>query len=336
MKESRKLIIGGIIAVTIFAILISLVGIDEFVSAVVAVPPERVLLLLATAMVGIVAMGLSFFTVASRLQLGLSRFEAVGLFTSINLAHNLTPFGQAGGEPIGAAVVSKRTKARYETCLASITAFDAINVIPAILIFILGGTYVTVFSPSIPHEMRPYLAAFSIFIFIVVSVAGAIVHWPSTTRHLLSRLVRGLNRILGILPLVPSVEPNRLDQALDGYMQAIRIVSSDRPVLVKASTFSTLAFVSQGTMLYLALGAMDANLSLVLAIVIVQISLLASVIPLPGSGGGTEAAQVSLVMILTETTFSPALIAVVLSRGIVFWLPVILGAIMISAVYLRD
>lgn len=336
MNDTRKLLIGAVIALMVFFILISLIGADDFIESVSRVPPYLIGLMLVAALVGIVMMGLSFHAISQSLDFGLSRFEGVALITGVMLSHHLTPFGQAGGEPIGAAIVSKRTKQPYETCLAAVSTFDIINVIPAILVFIFGGLYVAIFNPIIPANLRPYIGAFSIFILTMVALFGLIYRWPRAAQAVLQRLVGGLNRALDYFPFTSSLDPSRLNERLYGYTSAVGIVSGDRWTIAKASTFSTLAFVAQGIMLWLSLFAVDVELSLILAIVIVPISLLAAVIPLPGSGGGIEAVQITLVMVLTGAPFTPTLTAVVLSRGIVYWLPILLGTITIVSVYHAD
>lgn len=99
MTDARTLLLGAAVAVGIFGLLIAAIGLDEFVHALQAITLGEFGLLLGTALFGIAAMGSSFHAISRHLGLGFSRIEAVALFTGINLAHNLTPFGQAGGRP---------------------------------------------------------------------------------------------------------------------------------------------------------------------------------------------------------------------------------------------
>lgn len=324
------MLIGAIVAVVVFTVLISLVGIGAFVRAVGDIPPPLVGLLFLTALAGIASMGSSFYAVSDSLDLGFSPLEAISMFTTINLAHNLTPFAQAGGEPVGAMILSQRSGRPYETCLAAISAFDVINFVPAVLIFVTGSLYIAVFSPQLPSELRPIIGAFGIFVLTVSLIIILIYRWPMRTRRGLERTTGGFYKL--VARLWPSHLPglHSVVSQLRGYTDSLGVVANDHRTIVTSASFATAAFTAQGIVLWLALNALEVHLSVVIAVVIIPISLVASVIPLPGGGGGVEAVQVTLIIALTRDTLGNILTAVVLSRGIVFWLPVLLGMIVLG------
>ncbi len=336
MSTVRNMVLGAIGATVVFALLIALVGVGEFMQTVMTISPRGFGVLVLVALLGIASMGTSFFTINHSLELGFSHLEAVGMFTTINLAHNLTPFGQAGGEPIGAVFVSRHTSRPYETCLAAISAFDVINFVPALLIFVFGGMYVAVFNPTIPADLRPIFGAFSIFVLVVTVAINVIHRWSSSLQHVLERVISRFLRWKDKLAWVPSLGPIDVIERVRGYSEALGVVANRPRVILIASCFATLAFVSQGILLWVALLLVDIQLPLALTIVIVPISLLASVIPLPGGGGGIEALQVTLIIALGGGSIGLVLTAVVLSRGIVFWLPVLLGLLTLGMLRHRE
>lgn len=336
LSDPGALLVGAIIAVVVYSALIAIAGLDEFVGAVGAVPPRTLVTILATALLGLAAMGLSFYLVTRTMGLGFSPVEAALLFTTVNLAHNLTPFGQAGGEPLGALVISRRSHQPYERCLAAISAIDVINFAPAILVFVVGGGYIALFDTTVPTEVRPFVAAFAVLVIGVGATIGAILRYPNPANRLLARLVGSLNRLLSRVPGVPTPEHAALLRRLDTYTAAIGSVAADRRTLRWAATLSTIAIVAQGVVLWLAVVAVDLTLPLMLAIFIVPVSLLASAIPLPGGGGGIEAVQILIIVGVTGAAVPAAITAVVLGRGIVYWTPTVLGAATIAGIHLLE
>jgi len=70
--------------------------------------------------------------------------QVVFIYAGAVFANNVTPFGQAGGEPVAALLISKTSDARYETSLVGIASVDVLNVVPSISLILVGvGYYAT-------------------------------------------------------------------------------------------------------------------------------------------------------------------------------------------------
>lgn len=324
-RSGRQLLLYAAVPAAVFLVLINLVGVDRFVTTLVELPHGTIALLVAIALVGIVAFGLTFHVVGRRLGLGLSPHRSISLYTVVILADHLTPFGQAGGEPVGAYIIARRTGRPYERCLGTLSAVDVINFLPAIAVFIAGGGYLALIERSIPPGLRPIAGAFSLLVVAVVTVVGSVYVYPTRARRLLHRLIERINRALSWVPWVDSIESDQLHRRIDGYATTLATIAGDRRTIALAGGFAMAAFVAQGLVLWVAVGAIGPSISLVLAVVIVPVSLMAAVIPLPGGGGGIEGIQIALLGIFAGLSPETAITAVVLSRGIVYWLPVVLG-----------
>lgn len=333
MPQNRRLVASLVLSLVVFALLIAFVGIEEFARTLLTISPGFVVILLVTATAGIVMMGLSFYAITRSLGLGVSPIEAVILYTGIGFANNITPFGQAGGEPIGAMVVSKWSDRPYEECLAAISSLDVINFIPPIIVFVFGGGYLVLVEPVIPNELRPILAGFVVFT-LVVTVLGMLARtYPARFSRSLERVVGTVNRWVGRLPRVTELDPASLRTRVGNYTHSIGVVATNRRTVLTAIALSTLAFAAQGVLLWLAMLAVEAHIPLMLAIFIVPVSLLAGVIPLPGGVGGVEGVQLVILVATTGVALAPAATAVVISRGIAYWLPIVLGSVTVSGVY---
>src|SRR5699024_7986691 len=86
----------------------------------------------------IIAWGLLLRVVVGILDGQLSVVTAVFVYTATMFANNVTPFGQAGGEPISAYFISNATDTEYETGLAAIASVDAIHFVPSISLAAIG------------------------------------------------------------------------------------------------------------------------------------------------------------------------------------------------------
>ena len=334
-KDVRTLIIGATIAMMIYGIFVALIGLREFHATLIAIPLSVLSVMLLTALGGLIAMGGSFYAITRSIGLDLHPIEAIILFTGINLAHNLTPFGQAGGEPLGAWFISQRSERPYEQCLAAVSALDVINFVPALLVFTVGGAYIVILEPTIPPEIRVILAIFTILVIGITTAILAIITYPDRPRVFMHVLAVSINRFLNRIHSRLSLPSIELQERVDTYMDSLGDVARDQRTVLVSSALSTTAFAAQGMLLWLGMLAVGEPISLILAVFIVPVSLMASVIPLPGGGGGIEATQILLLVVSLDVSLALTAMAVILSRGIVYWLPVLLGSITAGAIVVK-
>jgi uncharacterized protein (TIRG00374 family) len=334
---SRKQAASGVILwLLVFAAFVALTGIDDFIDTIAQITPTEFLIIFVAVAIGLVAMGTCLYILARSLDLGLSPVESIFLNTSVSLAHNLTPFGQAGGAPIGAAILSKRAKGQYEECLAAISAKDIVSFVPAILVFVFGGMYIAVYEQSIPDPVRPLLGAFALFVISIVAAVVGVRLYPEVTRGVLHRLVGGTNRLLARLPLLPSLDEVEIESRVENFADSIGDVAADRSSVVLASAMATMSFLAQGTLLWLTLGAVGLEVSFALAVFAVPLSLLASGLPLPGGSGGVESVQILFLGAMTAVEPAATIPAVVLSRGLVYWTPIVVGSLTLFGLQIQD
>lgn len=331
MLSKKQVVSGIIIWALVYTVFVLIAGPRDFIDHLDKITPHDLALILTAVGVGVVAMGSCLYVISRNIGLGFGLVETIFLNTSVSLAHNLTPFGQAGGAPIGAAILSQRSNGRYEECLAAISVKDMVSFVPAIFVFVIGGAYIVVFDHSIPNVIRPMIGAFTGAVFIITLIFVALYRYPEFMRGLLERLVASVNRLLGRLPLLPSVDEEDVEESLTNFADSIAKIGSDRKTVVLASLLATTSFVAQGTLLWLALTALGVEIPVVLAIFIVQVSLLASGLPLPGGSGGVEGVQILIIIAMAGATRAPTVAAVVLSRGLVFWTPIIIGSLTLLA-----
>jgi len=336
MLDKRQAITGILIWVLVFGAFVTLAGVDEFVEKLSAISWAEGVLIFSAVGVGVVAMGSTLYVLGRSVGLGFSLIESIFLNTTVSLAHNLTPFGQAGGAPIGAAILSRHTDRSFEECLATLSAKDVVSFVPAILVFTIGGPYFALFGRSIPDELRPVFAIFTLVVFLVCGTVFMIYRYPERTRGILHRLANALNRGLDRLPYVPSIDEDDVEERLDNFADSLGGIAADRPAVVLASALATTSFLAQGCLLWITLGAVGVEVPIALAIFTVPVSLLASGLPLPGGTGGVESVQVLVIVAVAGANPSWTLTAVVLSRGLVYWTPIVLGSLSLVGFQIRE
>lgn len=336
LLSRRQTALAVVVWLLVFGGFITLFGVDEFVDNVATLSAREIATLLVAVVAGVVAMGGCLYVLARSLGLGLGPVESIFLNTSVSLAHNLTPFGQASGVPIGAAIITTRAEGSYEQCLAALSAKDVVSFVPAILVFVVGGGYIGLSGVAIPDELRPVFAAFALFVVTVCAVTVAVSRYPGRATAVIRRVVGGTNRLADRLPLVPSLDESEVERRLTEFTDSFGALAGDRPTIVLASALATGSFLAQGWLLWLALGAVGVEVPLALAIFAVPVSLLASGLPLPGGTGGVESVQILMLVGVTGAALSPTGTAVILSRGLVYWTPIVLGSVTLLGLQVEE
>jgi len=335
MLSKKQVAVGVLFWVLIAGAFVTLAGIGDFLESLNSISRWELVQILTAVAVGVVAMGSCLHVISLNIGLGSGWIETIFLNTSVSLAHNLTPFGQAGGAPIGAVILSKRFDGNYEECLAALSIKDIVSFVPSILVFTFGGGYFLLFGEAIPNQLRPIFGAFALFVVVVVGSVLAVRQYPEFMLGVLHYLVGAVNRLAAWLPFVPSLDKSEVSERVTNFSDSIADIASDRKTVVVASALATTSFLAQGTLLWLTLGAVDVGIPLPLAIFIVPASLLASGLPLPGGSGGVESVQILMILATTGAASSPTITAVVLSRGLVFWTPIVLGSFTLLGLQLQ-
>jgi len=333
----RATVLGFGGAVAVFALLFYLVGFDELI-ANLARADRRVVGLVGVAVLGwLAAWSVSLHTVLSVLGVRLSRLRAFFLFSGATFSNNVTPFGQAGGEPVTALLISRVTDAEYETGLAAIASVDTLNFVPSITLALFGvGYYATEF--ALGRNLAAVVAA------VVVLAVGvpALVYAGWQRRYAIeSRVIEAftpaVRRIARAVPRLSPPSAGSIERRVTGFFAAIERVATDRRNVAVALGFSALGWLLQVVARFLAFQAIGSGISFALALFVVPIGAVAGVTPLPGGAGGIESTLVFLLVAATGPAVgtSTAAAAVVIYRGAVYWIPVVLGGAVTGVVSAR-
>ena len=330
----RATVVGFAAAAVVFAVLFTLVGVDDLVATLRAAETGAVALVVVATVAWLLAWAVSLYTVLGVLGVDLSYPSSFLLFSGATFANNVTPFGQAGGEPITAFLISRVTDAEYERGLAAIASVDTLNFVPSITIALLGAGY---FATEVAlGANRSVLVAVGGVVGLAVGVPSLVYLGWRRRYGLEARIVDGLTPVIRVLarrlPRVPVPTPEGIENRIDGFFRAIERVAANPRQLAVALAASTAGWLCQTLALRVAFEAIGVSVPLSVVFVVVPIGAIAGVTPLPGGAGGIETVLVLLLLAapLPQVTEPVAVAAVVIFRGAVYWIPVLVGGTVVA------
>jgi hypothetical protein len=241
-------------------------------------------------------------------------------------SNNVTPFGQAGGEPVTALLINRSTDTEYETGLAAIASVDTLNFVPSITIALVGAGY---YATEVTLGRRLEVAIGAVGALAVVVPSLAYVGWKrryEIERRVVDGLVPVIQAVARVVPRVSVPTAEGLEGRITGFFRAIERVTANPRGLALALGLSSLGWGFQMVALWIAFVAIGEPIALSIALFVVPIGAIAGVTPLPGGAGGIEWTLAVLIAAASPAVgFNVATAGVVLFRGFVYWIPVVLG-----------
>jgi len=325
MEQRGATVLGFAAAVVVLGVLFWFVGVDEVVTTLEATRLSVAVLVLPVAACWLSAWGLALHTVLRALGTPVSRPKAVLVFSAAIFSNNVTPFGQAGGEPLSALLISEAADTEYETGLAAIASVDALHFVPSVGLATVGLGFFAVRTVSLGRNL--VIAALAVGGLAVAIPVAAYVGWryryevERTVVGLLTPLVRGVGRLLRR----EQVSPAAIERRIEGFFAAIDRIAASRRTIGLALGLSLAGWLSLATSLWLSVFALGEVVPFAAALVVIPVGSIAGIAPLPGGLGGIEAAFVVLLVSTTGIPAATAGAAVVIHRGATYWLPTLVG-----------
>ncbi|WP_128476944.1 lysylphosphatidylglycerol synthase transmembrane domain-containing protein [Halorussus pelagicus] len=332
--QLRTTVLGFLGTFAILGLLLYFVGVEGFVQELRNADTEMVVLIVVMALGWLAAWGFGLRTVLDVLGVNVSFVKSFFILNGAMFSNNITPFGQAGGEPVTALLISKVADTEYERGLAAIASVDSLNFVPSIVLALGGaGFYAT--QTSFGRQLQLATAAI-----VVLSLAVPIVGFVGWRNR--KRLRRAIARVLApVLRFVTRVAPidvalsrETLETRISEFFDSIERVATNRRGLALALGASTAGWMFQMVALWLAFAAIGNPISFAVLLFVVPVGAIAGATPLPGGAGGIEAVLVALLISLPGAGVSSgtAFAAVALFRGAIYWVPIVIGGGVVSVV----
>jgi len=313
-------------ALLVLSVVIWFIGIDDVLSALTGANRSVLVLIVAITAVWVASWGMALWMVLRTIGSPISAPMAVFVFTAAMFSNNVTPFGQAGGEPVSALLISSAADSEYETGLAAIASVDTLHFVPSVGFSIIGFVFVLASAAELTNNVA--FAGAGVVALVAVIVTAAALGWRYRDR-VEAGLVRVVTPIAGLLArLIPGRSPpSAADIAgrIESFLSAVGRVAKSRRTIVVAVGFSAVGWFSLSTCLWLSLYALGHTVPFAATLFVVPVGSIAGATPLPGGLGGLEAAFITLLVPTAGVSASVATAAVLIHRGATYWLPTLFG-----------
>jgi len=331
--QRQRVVVGFLGVLAVLGILLHFVGVDELTRELSNADGTMVTLVVLAIFGWLAAWGFGLQTVLNTLGNEVSFVRSVLIMNGAMFSNNVTPFGQAGGEPVTALLISKTTDAEYERGLAAIATMDSLNFVPSIVIAMIGLGY---YATQTTFSRRLQLAAVVVVALTVGVTAGGYLGWQRRSRiqrGIVKLLVTVLNPVLGVLPRVSRFDREAIRSRVDHFLGSIERIATDREGVTVALGAAAAGWAFQMVALWLSFQAVGAPVPFAIVLFAVPVGAMAGVTPLPGGAGGIEAVLVGLISTLPGAVAGLETItaAVVIFRGAVYVIPVVIGGLVMNA-----
>ncbi|MFB6121769.1 MAG: YbhN family protein [Halobacteriaceae archaeon] len=336
--DSRNLVAtlaGFVVAAAVLAALAYLVGIGDVLRAIGRADVGWVALVGAAILAWMCLWGAGLRTVLAATGTEIPLADAILVNAGASFANHVTPFGQAGGEPVAAWLLSDVSGADYERALAAVASFDTINVVPSLSFAAVGLAYYASVS-TLGTRFRLIGVGIALFALVLASALYVGWHHREVAEALLARLVAVPTRALGrVIPRFDPPSAADVEERIERFVGGIERVASDRGRLGLALAFSTGGWLVQSLGLWFAFRALGVPIPGYVPLFVVPMGTVASVLPTPGGLGGIETVQVAL-LVATGTAAATATAAVAIFSVGGFFLTTTLGAASVAALQARE
>ncbi|MFD1647558.1 flippase-like domain-containing protein [Haloarchaeobius litoreus] len=336
VRNAAATLVGFAIAGVVLLGLAYLIGTGEILDALGKANPVRVLMVPLAIFAWLCVWGVALQVILAAVGVEISVIDAVLVHAGAAFANHISPFGQAGGEPIAAWLVTETSDAEFERALAAMTSFDTINVVPSLLFALVGLGYYAV--EAVLVQRIQYLAAGVLVLAVTLPLFG-VVAWrkrEALERRLVGLVVPPLRFADRVLPKFSLPGRAAVEGMVEGFFVGIERIATDRRRLVIAVVLSASGWALQAAGLWFAFWALGIVIPPYIPLFVVTLGAFAGALPTPGGLGGVETLQITL-LVATTTVVAPTITAAVaISRVGGFFFTTTVGAAAIGILKIRS
>ncbi|WP_222918908.1 lysylphosphatidylglycerol synthase transmembrane domain-containing protein [Natrinema sp. SYSU A 869] len=329
-RNRRAYLIGAFGAIAVLAVLFFIVGARPILDSLLSADPFLVAATFGLALCWLAVWSLMLRTVLATLGIEIPLIRSFFVYAGAVFANNVTPFGQAGGEPVAALLISKVSDSRYETGLVGIASVDVLNVIPSIsLVFVGVGYYAT--TAAIGDRLETAVGSAVVLISAILLAMGLVWRYRDAIIERVPAVIAPRIGRLGLERFDSDTLEDDLTDRMGRFFENIERIATNRWRLGAIIGLSLCGWLFQTAALLAAFAALGHSVPVYVLLFAIPLANIAGAAPLPGGLGGIEAAFVTLLVPTTGIEASAVTAAVLLFRGAVYWMPILIGGISVSA-----
>jgi hypothetical protein len=292
---------GFLVAGVVFAVMFYVVDAREVLAEARSADLALLAVVAALILAWNVAWGVELWTVLEALGVDASVKTALLVNAAGAFANHVTPFGQAGGEPVTAWLLTQSADTDYEVSLASIASLDAINVVPSTAFALVGAAYYASTVPRLPTELQGLPTALAGGVVALVAVGAVLyVFRDGVVRTGASAAYRVVHAVTRRLPRLTPPSRDAVMDRIRTFVAAIGRVAGDRRRLAGAVALSALGWGFQAVGLWVTFLALDTAIPFYVPFFVLPLGTMGAVLPTPGALGGTEAINVTALTVVTS------------------------------------
>ncbi|MFC6728520.1 lysylphosphatidylglycerol synthase transmembrane domain-containing protein, partial [Natronoarchaeum mannanilyticum] len=268
-RNWRMLAAGVAGALAIFAVLFYLIGGGEILEVLTSAQPSLVGATVGVGLAWLLAWSLMLRTILGTLGIAVTAFRSFAIYSAAAFANNVTPFGQAGGEPVAALLISRSSTARYETGLVGIASLDVLNVVSSLALIGFGVSYYAVHF-TLGERLGTAIG-------LVAALAGAIafVFWYVWRHHerFIDRTAGAVARFTQRLPFdrFEGIDEADIVDRMERFFGHVERVAVNRRRLALTLGLSTLGWLLQTAALVAAFAAVGYSAPVYVALFVIPL-----------------------------------------------------------------
>lgn len=324
----RRALLGFGIAALLITLFVYAVGWDDVLGATAGADLGIYALAFLSVAICLAFRSMTWVRVLRTVNVTLSRRLIGSVFLTSMFAKYVTPYGQVAASPGIAYVLSQYSDVNYEEDFAAVVSADFLNYLPYYTFGLIGFGYLLQTTAQLP-DFGGYAVAIPA---LVVGVAGALsILWYR--RGLVERgIVAALRPLRWLVALVSEERANALtreavEQRLSGFYETLELVSTSRRDVLIALGYAHAGWFFLMVPLYLVGLSLGIALPLGIAMLVVALSKVGFVVPLPGGLGGVEITLAGLLYLTAGVDPATATAAAILYRFASYWFTVLVGGL---------
>lgn len=253
-------------------------------------------------------------------------------YSAAMLGRQLVPMGAVTAPAMTAYTVDREVSLSYTGTLAVVTVAEFVSTVASLLLMAFCLPFLLVSGPPVSQTR---LLVGTLVGFVTVFALLALAFWYR--RRTVGRVLRGtsvlLQRTVGKLSgrLHDSLAPARAGRGLDRFYETVDVLAGNRRTLVLSLGLHQIGWLCSAIPLYTSGLALGVDLPIPLVVLLVPLSHLVAVLPLPGGLGGIEIVLTGLLAALVGIELPLAAAIVLLYRICSYWFLLLVGAV--AAVY---
>jgi len=324
-ERRRRTILWTLAAAVGLWLYLRAIGVDAVAAALGRIAPGDAAILVGLGWLPILLWGGSLHLVCRRLDVPVTLPESVGLFAASSFLNNVTPFGQAGGDPVSGALVARIAGVPFERGLAAIVSVGVANAAAVVGLGVVG-TGALLGTTAVDDTLLVAVGAGgAVAAALGVVAVGAWRQRDRVVDRVGGALAWAVSRVGRVVPGVDPPESAAVVERGRDFVTALERVGDSHRRLVAVLLLGVAGHLAVATTLWLALAALDATVSPVRVLIVVPVARVAGVSPTPGGTASAEALLTGLLVAVGGVSAPVAAAAALVYRAAAFWLPTLGG-----------